>query len=370
MRSSSYKPSALSNAQSRRSSNSARSLYFGSLNSFVHVRARGRLPGGFAGETEISAEPRPPGGSLGQAVTNSRNWPRRSGVRPSSTSTSMSRSEASKPPFGRRCLFSSSLDHSTWPPQNKADSSDASKAQMAEEAQTSSTPCLKAETCGAMPSRNHQYAAFSTNSSKSSTVTERLLPPSQSSAPPTPVSQNVMQQVCAYSLKLQSTAAPSVQSRNSLPQPGFSAASFRVLSSAAPAKPAVRCRSCAANLAAAPTNSPARPSPGEGRAPRGRSSPKTAAKKWSQSERGTTKPSRKAFAIKRPKKRKRWQIPSDSGPPGQQGRGKSPRRECRKARPLCSTMLPGECSAHKPCCPFRGAKPPSSFKLSSAATAV
>mmetsp|Transcript_5803 Transcript_5803/g.18619 ORF Transcript_5803/g.18619 Transcript_5803/m.18619 type:complete len:215 (-) Transcript_5803:928-1572(-) len=213
MRSSSYKPPALSMALFSLSSSCSRLSYLGSRSSFVHVRARGKLPGGCAGATVISSVARPEGGKRGHAVTNSRKSSRRSGVMRSRQSISISMSRASRPPRGRRCCCSSSLVHSTQPPQKSARSSSASKAQIAEVSQTSSTPCRKAATCAATPSRSHQKAAASTNSSSEAASTGRSAPPSHSSCPPTPDSQKVMPQALTYWSKLHLEVSPSVSLR-------------------------------------------------------------------------------------------------------------------------------------------------------------
>mmetsp|Transcript_37714 Transcript_37714/g.107954 ORF Transcript_37714/g.107954 Transcript_37714/m.107954 type:complete len:204 (-) Transcript_37714:1111-1722(-) len=202
-------------AQLSLSSSSSALEYFGRRSSLVQVLALGRLPGGFAGATLISAAAKPPGGSRGQAVTNSRNRALRVGVILARTSANCCSSGAPSAAVGRRCCRSSSRVHSVWPPQNNIASSLASNAQTVENWHTSSTPARNAATWAATPSRSHQRAASSTNSSRQCTSSGRAPPPGQSSGPPRPVSQNTTPQDDTYWSKLHVMASPSLRPKNS-----------------------------------------------------------------------------------------------------------------------------------------------------------
>mmetsp|Transcript_49030 Transcript_49030/g.142104 ORF Transcript_49030/g.142104 Transcript_49030/m.142104 type:complete len:202 (-) Transcript_49030:33-638(-) len=142
-----------------------------------------------------------------------------------------------------------------------------------------------------MPESSQKADASCTNSATLSTSSCRCSPPGHSAAPPSPVSTKA-----AEPAKAAKGAGGTASS------PGgcmyFRLHSGSALSSARPAGPRA---ASATSCVQAPTNSPATPSPGRGSAAAGSTAPPSMSwKKVAVSGRGTTKPSRKAFAIKRP----------------------------------------------------------------------
>mmetsp|Transcript_84339 Transcript_84339/g.220277 ORF Transcript_84339/g.220277 Transcript_84339/m.220277 type:complete len:254 (-) Transcript_84339:647-1408(-) len=232
-------------------------------------------------------------------------------------------------------------------PQNISRSSERLKATRHSKGNVSLIPARHAATCAETPVSNQNLAAWSANSRTFSTVTATLSPPGQSGAPLRPVSRKQAPTADTYcsnevaccavapsgrSGAVRKRSAKSMRSACAL---RHAARSSGVASAASPAP------SSRANSARAPTSSPAQPLPGRGRLAWPSDSPSTSAKNSSASGRGTMKPSRSAWPIRRPRNRKRFTTSSFWGPStkGFNNRPLRHSRYCCSEEPSSSTHI-------------------------------
>mmetsp|Transcript_59881 Transcript_59881/g.185584 ORF Transcript_59881/g.185584 Transcript_59881/m.185584 type:complete len:223 (+) Transcript_59881:541-1209(+) len=211
-------------------------------------------------------------------------------------------------------------------PQNISRSSALLKEERQAKGRTSSRPARKASSCWRTPLPNQKRVASCTNSGRRSGVTASSSPPGQRAAPARPVSKKQAPEA----LRKSPSARP--------PRPG------------SPSAEAPLARAAAAS-ARRPQSSPAQPSPGRGKLWGPRASPWARRKKSSARGSGTMKPSRRAWPMRRPKKRKRRQAASRLGP-GSRGRGRRPWRGASSGasgRPSSSTQSGVSLLASRPC---------------------